>query len=107
MATQDGLWLHEEIMLLALRDEEGTIAAGPTYQYAIGAVVLANAWISTRRGRVPSRVTAMVEPAALGSRSARKASDGLATSIIPWLPISKTPTSEVAPKRFLTLRSSR
>ncbi len=70
-------------------------------------VVLARAWISTRRGRVPSKVTAMVEPAALGSRSAKNASDGLATSISPWLPISKTPTSEVGPKRFLTLRSKR
>ena len=41
MATQDALWLHEEIMLLAMRDEEGTIASGTMYQYAIGAAVLA------------------------------------------------------------------
>ncbi len=41
MATQDNLWSHEEIMLLALRDEEGTIASGTMYQYAIGAAVLA------------------------------------------------------------------
>ncbi|MHC4368862.1 MAG: GOLPH3/VPS74 family protein [Planctomycetota bacterium] len=48
MATQDNLWLHEEIMLLALRDEEGTIAAGPTYQYAIGAAVLAELLLNQR-----------------------------------------------------------
>ncbi len=70
-------------------------------------VVLARAWISTKRGRVPSMVTAMAEPAAVGRRSARKASEGLATSIRPWLAISKTPTSLVEPKRFLTLRSKR
>lgn len=40
MPTQNGLFLHEELMLLALRDKEGTVASG-TYQYAIGAAVLA------------------------------------------------------------------
>ncbi|MHC4168254.1 MAG: GOLPH3/VPS74 family protein [Planctomycetota bacterium] len=48
MATQDNLWLHEEIMLLALRDEEGTIASGTMYQYAIGAAVLAELLLSQR-----------------------------------------------------------
>ena len=48
MTTQNNLYLHEEIMLLALRDEEGTIAAGPTYQYAIGAAVLAELLLSQR-----------------------------------------------------------
>ena len=41
MATQKDLYLHEEIMLLTLCDEEGTIASGTMYQYAIGAAVLA------------------------------------------------------------------
>ncbi len=40
MTIQTNLFLHEEIMLLALRDEEGTIASGAMYQYAIGAAVL-------------------------------------------------------------------
>ena len=48
MSTQDNLYLHEEIMLLALRDEEGTIAAGPTYEYAVGAAVLAELLLSQR-----------------------------------------------------------
>ena len=48
MVTKDKLYLHEEIMLLALRDKEGTIAAGPTYQYAIGAAVLAELLLSER-----------------------------------------------------------
>jgi hypothetical protein len=39
-------------------------------------------------------------------RSARNASDGLVTSLKPLPRISKTPTSAVAPKRFLTERSS-
>ena len=48
MAALDDLWLHEEIMLLALRDEEGTIASGTMYQYAIGAAVLAELLLNQR-----------------------------------------------------------
>jgi len=64
-------------------------------------------WISTRSGRVPSMVTAMAEPGALIMRSARKTSLGLRTSTMPFSCISNTPTSLVAPKRFLTERKSR
>ena len=42
------LFLHEEILLLALRDEEGTIASGTMYQYAIGAALLAELLLSKR-----------------------------------------------------------
>ena len=35
MSKQESLYLHEEIMLLALRDEEGTIVTS-TVQYALG-----------------------------------------------------------------------
>ncbi|TKJ38725.1 MAG: hypothetical protein CEE38_03200 [Planctomycetes bacterium B3_Pla] len=46
---QNTLFLHEEILLLALRDEEGTIAsAGTMYQYAIGAALLAELLLSKR-----------------------------------------------------------
>ncbi len=45
---QNTLFLHEEIMLLALRDEEGTIASGTMYQYAIGAAMLAELLLSKR-----------------------------------------------------------
>lgn len=45
---QNTLFLHEEIMLLALRDEEGTIASGTMYQYAIGAALLAELLLSKR-----------------------------------------------------------
>jgi Golgi phosphoprotein 3 len=48
MTTQTNLFLHEEIMLLALRDEEGTIASGTMYQYAIGAAVLAELLLNKR-----------------------------------------------------------
>ncbi len=48
MTTQNDLCLHEETMLLALRDEEGTIASGTMYQYAIGAAVLAELLLSQR-----------------------------------------------------------
>ncbi|MBN2594207.1 MAG: GPP34 family phosphoprotein [Sedimentisphaerales bacterium] len=46
---QNTLFLHEEILLLALRDVEGTIASGGTlYQYAIGAALLAELLLSKR-----------------------------------------------------------
>jgi hypothetical protein len=46
---QNTLFLHEEILLLALRDKEGTIASsGTMYQYAIGAALLAELLLSKR-----------------------------------------------------------
>jgi len=45
---QNTLFLHEEILLLALRDEEGTIASGTMYQYAIGADLVAELLLSKR-----------------------------------------------------------
>lgn len=50
MAKPDILFLHEEIMLLALRDEEGTIAPGTMYQYAISGAVLAELLLHERIG---------------------------------------------------------
>jgi len=41
MTERNPLSLPEELMLLALRDEEGTIEMGSMYQYAIGGAVLA------------------------------------------------------------------
>jgi Golgi phosphoprotein 3 len=37
----DYLFLYEEIMLLALKDEEGTIASGTMYNYAVGGAIIA------------------------------------------------------------------
>ncbi len=48
MTIQTNLFLPEEIMLLALRDEEGTIASGTMYQYAIGAAVLSELLLNKR-----------------------------------------------------------
>jgi Golgi phosphoprotein 3 len=48
MAIGDTLFLHEEIMLLALRDEEGTIASGTMYQYAISGAILAELLLHNR-----------------------------------------------------------
>ena len=45
---QNTLYLHEEILLLALKDEERTIASGTMYQYAIGAAILAELLLSKR-----------------------------------------------------------
>ena len=48
MIMQSALFLYEEILLLALRDEEGTIVSGTMYQYAIGAAILAELLLNKR-----------------------------------------------------------
>jgi hypothetical protein len=48
MTAQTSLYLYEEVMLLALRDEEGTIASGTMYQYAIGAAILSELLLNKR-----------------------------------------------------------
>jgi Golgi phosphoprotein 3 len=48
MTNQASLFLHEEVMLLALRDEEGTIASGTMYRYAISAAILAELLLNKR-----------------------------------------------------------
>jgi len=46
MQYSDDLFLYEEIMLLALKDEEGTIAAGTMYNYAVGGAIIAELILS-------------------------------------------------------------
>ncbi|MCP4255976.1 MAG: GPP34 family phosphoprotein [Planctomycetes bacterium] len=60
MTTQTSLFLHEEVMLLALRDEEGTIASGTMYQYAIGAAILAELLLKKRISLDESRKKKLV-----------------------------------------------
>jgi len=45
---EDSLYLHEEIMLLALRDKEGTVCSGTMYNFAIGGAVLAELLMEKR-----------------------------------------------------------
>jgi Golgi phosphoprotein 3 len=61
MTIQTNLFLHEEIMLLAFRDEEGTIASGTMYQYAIGAAVLAELLLNKRIAVGESRRKKLVD----------------------------------------------
>ncbi len=48
MTRNDNLHLYEEIMLLALRDEEGTIASGAMYNYAVAGAILAELLLEER-----------------------------------------------------------
>jgi len=41
MARSDDLFLHEEIMLLALKDDKGTIEFGANYTHAVAGAVIA------------------------------------------------------------------
>jgi hypothetical protein len=43
-----GLYLHEEVMLLALKDEEGTVAGGTQYTYALAGALLAELMLQER-----------------------------------------------------------
>jgi len=46
--VHEHLHLYEEILLLALRDHEGTIAEGTTYHYALGGALLAELLLCKR-----------------------------------------------------------
>jgi hypothetical protein len=48
MKRGDSLYLHEEIMLLVLRDRKGTVVSGTMYNYAIGGAVLAELMMEKR-----------------------------------------------------------
>lgn len=41
MTSPDDLFLHEQVMLLVLRDEEGTVEFGADYRHALGGAMLA------------------------------------------------------------------
>lgn len=48
MEHVNDLFLHEEIMLLSLKDEEGTIASGTVYNFAVGGAILAELLLGRR-----------------------------------------------------------
>jgi hypothetical protein len=48
MLRNDTLLLHEEVLLLSLKDKEGTIASGTMYQYAIGGAILSELLLHQR-----------------------------------------------------------
>jgi len=48
MTTADDLFLHEQIMLLVLRDEEGTVEFGAEYRHALGGAILAELLLMQR-----------------------------------------------------------
>ena len=48
MSLNQKLFLHEEIMLLALRDREGTVFSGTMYNFAVGGAVLAELLMEKR-----------------------------------------------------------
>ncbi len=66
-----------------------------------------SACTSTSIGREPSIVHTTAEPGAPACRSERKSAEGFATGLRPAPVISKTPSSETAPKRFFTARTIR
>ena len=48
MKSSNELFLYEEVMLLSLKDEKGTIESGARYQIALGAAILADLLLNGR-----------------------------------------------------------
>jgi hypothetical protein len=55
------LFLHEEVLLLALRDREGTVPLGTMYQYALGGALLADLLLQGRIRLAPESKKKLVE----------------------------------------------
>ena len=68
MEPKNNLFLHEEILLLALKDEEGTIASGARYNYAVGGAILAELLLGQRIAVDPSKKkkVSVIHPEPLG-----------------------------------------
>ena len=62
MRNPNELFLYEEIMLLALRDEKGTVAPGTMYTYALGGAILADLLLHNRIRLAETRGKKYVEP---------------------------------------------
>ena len=60
MEHTDDLYLHDEIMLLALKDEEGTIASGTMYNYAVGGAIIAELLLKQKINVDPARKKKLV-----------------------------------------------
>jgi len=61
MSNPEPLLLHEEILLLALRDTEGTFAAGGWHRYALGGAILAELLLAGRIRENPAGRKKLVE----------------------------------------------
>ena len=61
MTRGDELFLHEEIMLLALRDEQGTVASGTNYTYGLAGAVLSELLLTERIHVVTPKRKPLVE----------------------------------------------
>ncbi len=61
MSRSDRLFLHEEILLLALRDAEGTPVSGTMYSFGMGGAILAELLLEERIRVVQPKKTPLAE----------------------------------------------
>ncbi len=69
MRNHETLFIHEEVMLLALRDEKGTVAADVPMIYVFGGALLAELLLANRIGieeGSKSRLVRLIDPEPLG-----------------------------------------
>ena len=64
MRTPSKLYLHEEIMILALRDEKGTIELGTMYRFALGGAILTERIAVDETNR--KKLVNLIDPTPLG-----------------------------------------
>lgn len=77
------LFLHEEILLLALQDEKGTISAGSMYAYAVGGALLAELVVRGRielAGPPKKRMVQLLDPTPIGEPLLDEAIEKIATA---------------------------
>ena len=61
MADGTDLFLHEQLMLLALRDEKGTLESGTMYSYGLAGAILSELMLAERIEVVTPKKTPLVE----------------------------------------------
>jgi len=68
MTSRDSLSLQEELLLLALKEKKGTVAAAATFDYALAGAILAELLLHKRVTVVPgrSKLLEMADPRPLG-----------------------------------------
>jgi Golgi phosphoprotein 3 len=108
MGEDRRLLLHEEILLLALRDREGTFAPGTMYPYALGGAILAELFLRGRIRLVEHRQTRLVD-----TYKPKPVGDYLVDKCLSWILTAKqrasldTWVARIARSKDLTPRLAR
>ena len=76
--SPDNLLLHQEVLLLALNDDQGTTEFGVSYSFAMGGAILAELFLNERIRLVRPKKTQLLERATTATLGDRVLDDALA-----------------------------